>query len=345
MTLRGVRTDTAATGVVRIRIEELREYLTGVFADAGLTGAAGSRVADALVEAELTGNPTHGVLRVAGYVRGLRSGRYATGREPTVTRPSAGAVLVDGHGSLGYEPTWRAVSEAVDLARASGVGVAGVRRIGEFGRAAYYVREATRRGCVAVVCQNTQPMLAAPGGRLATHGNNPLAFSTPGADAPVFDAAFTPRSGGELGRRKVLGLPIPEEWGYVDPHGHPTTDPGEAFHGVHPAVGGAKGFGLAVLVDLLAGVLTGSASGRDAVPGEPGVGAFVLALDPDVLGAAARLPTAMAESARAVRTSGARWPGDRAAQARADHLEAGFVEIPAPIWTAARRAVAHTEGP
>jgi LDH2 family malate/lactate/ureidoglycolate dehydrogenase len=335
-----------------VAVDELRDFLDGALAGAGLDPDEAHRIADALTEAELTGNPTHGVLRLPGYLDGLRGGRYASRRPPTVTPVTEALTLVDGHGALGHRPTWTALAAAVGSASRTGVGVAGVRGIAEFGRAAYYVAEAARRGHVAVVCQNTQPLLGAPGGGTATHGNNPLAFSAPAAEAPVFDAAWTPRSGGELLRRRALGQPIPLDWGYVDEDGHPTDDPAAAFRGVHPAVGGAKGFGLAVLVDLLAGILPGAASGTAVRPGHPDTGAFVLVLDPAAFGTSDRLGPALADSAATVRATGGRWPGDRARQARLDHLASGSVRIPTPIWNAARAAAATrqsapapTEGP
>jgi LDH2 family malate/lactate/ureidoglycolate dehydrogenase len=319
---------------VRVGVDELRSFLEGAFTGVGLDADEAALLADALTEAELTGNPTHGVMRLRGYLAGIREGRYSR-TAPSVSPVSASLVLVDGHGALGYRPTRVAVGEAVRCARETGVGVAAVRAVAEFGRVAYYVREAARLGCVAVVCQNTQPLLGAPDATQATHGNNPLGFSAPGADAPVFDAAWTPRSGGELGRRAILGEPIPLAWGYVGPSGEPTTDPAEAVRGVHPAVGGAKGFGMSVLVDLLAGVLSGAESGLEPQPGEAAVGAFVLALDPAAFGTAERVPAALATSAAAVRGAGGRWPGDRARTARTHHLDTGFVDIPTRIWNPA----------
>ena len=128
-----------------------------------------------------------------------------------------------------------------------------MRHVAEFGRAAYYTAAAARRGCVAIVCQTRCPCWLRPA-RTPTHGNNPLAFAAPGADAPSFDAAFTARSGGELRRRSVLGLPLPLDWAR-HATGAPTTSPDAASATAQQAVGGAKGFGIAVLVDLLAGVL------------------------------------------------------------------------------------------
>ena len=326
--------------VVDVAIEGARAALTAVFEDVGATQAEAGRMADALVDAELCEVPTHGLLRVPWYLHALRGATVACGIEPTVTHPVSAVTVVDGHGAYGYLPTWLAVEEAVTAAGTSGVAAAFVRHVAEFGRAAYYTAAAARRGCVAIVCQNTMPLLAAPGSETATHGNNPLAFAAPGADAPSFDAAFTARSGGELRRRAVLGLPLPLEWGYVDAAGAPTTSPEAAAATAQQAVGGAKGFGMAVLVDLLAGVLSGSASGVAVPPGAAVVGAAVIVIDPQVVGVPlADVEQQLATTAGVVRATGGRWPGDRAAAARSRALVRGSFAVPRPIFDAAAEAM------
>jgi LDH2 family malate/lactate/ureidoglycolate dehydrogenase len=140
------------------------------------------------------------------------------------------------------------------------------------------------------------------------------------------------RAVGELGRRRVLGIPLEAAAGYVDEHGVPTTDPAEAIKGVIPAAGGAKGFGMAVMVDLLAGVLTGSPSGPDVPMGNADFGAFMLVLDPDVFGSAESVEFKLQRTADEVRRTGGRWPGDRARGARGANLSRGFVEVPSVVW-------------
>lgn len=324
---------------IEIGIDELRARVAEAFAPV-LRAEEAERITDALVDAECAGVPTHGVLRVPWYLDGLRSGVYSQAGRVTVTRPARGVAQLDGHGSLGYLSTWSAVDHAIAAAAECGIGIATVRGVGEFGRAGYYAAEAARRGFVAVVGQNTLPLLGPPGATVATHGNNPLAYSAPGADAPLFDAAFTPRSGGEVRRRAILGLSLPEEWGYVDAAGRPTTDPDQVAGAVQPAVGGAKGFGIAVLVDLLAGVLAGAESGHLVVPGTAAVGAFVIGLDPAAFGGVEPIAEALSASAHYVRAHGGRWPGDRAKQARADHRARGAVTVPRAIWSAMEDAIA-----
>lgn len=324
---------------IELRVDRLRELLGAAFEAAGVQSVERERIIDALIEAELHEVPSHGVLRVPGYLKAFRTGRYNAQADIRIVERSAVVSLIEGDGALGYLPTWLAMDSAARSAEREGIGIAGVRNIAEFGRAAYYAKELAQRGFVSLVSQNTPPLLGSPGSTRATHGNNPLAFAAPGEDAPVFDAAFSPRSGGELLRRKALGQDIPEDWGYTDEAGTPITDPALAWNSVWPAVGGGKGFGLAVMVDLFAGVLTGSGNGPSIVRGLPQTGAFVMALDPDVFGHGSRMDESFAAATDAVRSSGGRWPGDRGRLAHAGHSAKGTIVVAEPTFNAARDAV------
>ncbi|MGD9705130.1 MAG: Ldh family oxidoreductase [Acidimicrobiia bacterium] len=334
---------TGGHDLIELGVDATRAALRAGFEVEGMTPAEAERVADGLVDAEMCAVPTHGLLRVPMYTSAIRAGTVRVSAPITVERTAPGVAMIDGHGGYGYLPTWLAVGEAIGGAEECGIGVGAVRRIGEFGRAAYYATEARRRGYVAIVCQNTLPLIAAPGSSRATHGNNPLAFTAPGYDAPVFDAAFTRRSGGELRRRAVLGIPLPDEWEYIDETGGVTTDPTRATTVAQQAVGGAKGFGIAVLVDLLAGVLSGAASSIDVAPGVPEVGSFVLAIAPVAFGTTAeRVAEQLGAAAAAVRDGGGRWPGDRSRAAREESSSRGTIRVPSPIFENACEALGET---
>jgi (2R)-3-sulfolactate dehydrogenase (NADP+) len=145
---------------------------------------------------------------------------------------------------------------------------------------------------------------------------------------------------GELARRRMLGLPLPADWGYVDDAGSPTSDVAAAFQAVLPAVGGAKGFGLALMVDLLAAALTGAGAGPEVRGDTAEGGAFVLAISPDVFGFGAGLGRKLSIGAEAVRTHGGRWPGDRARTARATASGEGQLRLPQPIFEHLRDTLA-----
>ncbi|OAI41539.1 hypothetical protein AYO38_00460 [bacterium SCGC AG-212-C10] len=320
---------------VAVGIELLRKCLEQAFSAVGCPREESMLIADALIQAELCEVTTHGVFRVPGYLDGLASGRYRTGDHSRIQQTGPASILIDAQNALGYLPAMQALDGAIEVAHELGVGIGGVRNSNEFGRAAYYVEAAAAQGFIALIFGNTLPLLAGPGGTVATHGNNPFAFSAPGEDAPLFDAAWTPRSGGEVGRRRLLGLPLPLEWGYVDSDGQPTTDPAAAQLGVQTAIGGAKGFGISLLVDMLAGTLTGAASGPGVPRDNSEVGTFILVLSPRVLGdfgdAWPSYPSQFGSAAAAVRASGARWPGDRSRAARTANLDRGWVAVATAI--------------
>ncbi|MFT3851439.1 MAG: Ldh family oxidoreductase [Ilumatobacteraceae bacterium] len=319
-------------------LEPARRILTAAFARL-LRLPEAERIVDALIEAEMCEVRSHGLLRVAWYLEAFQRGSFNTRADITVDRRGPAVTLIDGDGAIGYLPTWMAVEHAAAEARAHGVAIAGSRRIGEFGRAAYYAEALAADGLIGIVCQNTPPLIGVPGASRATHGNNPLAYAAPWDDAPLYDASFSPRSSGELKRRALLGLPIPQEWGYVDGGGAPLTDPDEAFASVMPAVGGAKGFGISVLVDILAGVLPGAVSGPEVRFGVPEVGSFVLAIDPDLFGAHRSAGPKIAKGASAVRAAGGRWPGDRSRAARERNVARGSVDLPPAVFAEARQAI------
>jgi LDH2 family malate/lactate/ureidoglycolate dehydrogenase len=318
--------------MVDVDIVRTRRALELALAAAGADQREAMVIADSLVEGELCGVPTHGLMKLSRYADGLASGKFKPATGLRVEQRSVASAAVDGAGALGFLPTVLAIEAAVPMARAVGVGVVGVRHIADFGRAAYFTELAVAEGLVCLVCQNTLPLLSSPGSTSRTHGNNPLAYVAPTDDGPLFDAAFTPRSMGELARRRMLGLPLPADWGYLDEAGAPTTDATAAIGSVMPPVGGAKGFGLALMVDLLAGALTGAASGPEVQGDGAEVGAFVLALSPDIFGFGAGLGHKLSIGAEAVRTTGGRWPGDRARASRAHALARGRLGLPEPIF-------------
>jgi LDH2 family malate/lactate/ureidoglycolate dehydrogenase len=328
--------------MVAINTDTFRELLGRAFQAAGVSQDEASIIAASLTDAELCEVPTHGTFRVPGYLRGLASGRFNPAATVRVEYSSPVAALVNGDNALGYLPATVAVREATSRARESGIGLAAAFATNEFGRAAFYARQIAGDGFVSIVCQNTVPLLGGPGSAIPTHGNNPFAYATPGPDGVVFDAAWTPRSGGEIGRRRLLGLSIPEEWGYKDQSGAATTDP-SALAATLPAVGGAKGFGMAILVDLLAAGLTGASANVDVPRNNSQVGIFVAALSPGIFGAYEHFTKSQSNGASAVREAGARWPGDRSEGARERNLAAGRVLIAEKIFSTAVEAVAESD--
>jgi len=271
--------------MVAVPSPELERWARELLAAAGLEAGAAETVAHSLVDASLRGVDSHGVARVPVYVARLRTGAINARPRPRVLRQDGAIALVDGDRGPGQVAGVVATDLSVALAREHGVGVALVRRSSHYGAAAYYVMRAARAGLVAISTTNTEPLVVPFGGLEPALGTNPIALAAPTAGG-VFnlDMATSQVAINRIYNARDEGRPIPEGWG-VDTRGVPTTDPAAVHAGV--PLGGYKGYGLALLVEILSGVLAGAGIthgagrlyGADDAPQD--VGHFHLALDPE----------------------------------------------------------------
>lgn len=273
-----------------IPAEPLEAFAAAVLEAGGLAGEDARLTARSLVQANLRGVDSHGVLRLMQYVRTLRAGAVNPCPTVRVLQTDTVTALVDADGGYGYRPSHLAMDLAVERARQHGIGVVGVRNSHHFGMAALYVTPAAERGFVAVMVTNASPLLAPAGGREARVGNNPWAFGIPRrppARPLVLDMALSQVALGKIRLAEAEGRPIPEGWA-LGRDGRPTTDAAEALRaGLLAPIGGYKGFGLALVAEVLAGVLTGSPFGLAADAHgrrEGGVGHLALAIDPGHFG-------------------------------------------------------------
>lgn len=255
---------TAEGADVRLSPEWLRTTVTRIFEATGLSSEAAALVADQLVESDMAGVGSHGVLLVPMYVERLRAGSVSR-EERAVTVRDAGAVAVlDAQHALGQLTAIQSMEVAIEKARRHGVGAVAVRHAFHFGRAHTYARKAADRGCIGVAAANTRPLMPAVGGAEPVVGNNPVAVCVPGGQGPdvSLDMAMSEAALGKIRLAAAEGRPIPDTWA-TDASGVPTTDPAAAVDGMLLPTGGPKGFGLALVVDVLAGVLSGGAFGSD----------------------------------------------------------------------------------
>jgi LDH2 family malate/lactate/ureidoglycolate dehydrogenase len=202
----------------------------------------------------------------------------------------AGALaVVDGQAGMGQVLTAYAMEEAVRRAKAHGIGAVGIRNSGHFGTAMYFTRRAAAEGCVAFLSTNASPAMAPWGGRQKRVGTNPWSWAAPAGARPpmVLDIANTGVARGKIYLAKQKGQSIPQGWA-LDAAGAPTTDPSAAIGGIILPMAGHKGYGIALMMDVLSGVLTGSAFGSAIVgPYEPekrsGAGQMMIALNIDAI--------------------------------------------------------------
>jgi LDH2 family malate/lactate/ureidoglycolate dehydrogenase len=241
----------------------LTEAVRRIFVAEGLSDEAAGRVAESLVEADLAGVSSHGSMLVPMYVERLRSGSVSRREEAEVVHSNGAVTVLDGHHALGQLTGQQAMGLAVERAKEHGVGISVVRRAFHFGRAASYAEQAAEHGCIGFAMSNTRPLMPAVGGAEPVVGNNPLAIVTPTPDGPMsLDMALSEVALGRIRLAESAGTPIPETWA-TDKDGNPTTDAAAAVAGMLLPAGGPKGFGLALMVDVLTGVLSGGSSGPD----------------------------------------------------------------------------------
>jgi LDH2 family malate/lactate/ureidoglycolate dehydrogenase len=217
-------------------------------------------VAGCLIKAELRGVDSHGVVRLPVYARRVKAGVVEARPDVRITPVGTASVLVDGGNGLGPVVAARAMDAAVDLARAHGTGVSGVRQSNHFGPAAYYVERAIGAGLIGIAISNAPPNMAPFGGRTRFLGTNPVAIGIPAGeeDPLIFDASTSVVARGKIIVAAHTGEAIPEGWA-IDPDGHPTTNPEQALAGAVLPFGGPKGSALSFIIDIFCGVLTGAA--------------------------------------------------------------------------------------
>lgn len=274
---------------VRVNARDLARFAAELFKRGGLSDEDARVVAEDLVEANLRGVDSHGVSRIPAYLERIRRGLLNPRPQIKVKRITPAASLVDGDDGMGFLAAHRAMDEAVELAKTSGIGLVGVHRSSHFGMAALYVRQALTAGYISLVFTNASPAIPVWGGRTAFLGTSPLAAGVPaGKEQPfVMDMAMAVIARGKIRLAAMHGEPIPPGLA-LDKDGNPTTDPRKAFEGVCLPFGGHKGAALAMLMDLLAGVFTGANFGGEVKnfhsdhSAPQNVGHLMIAMRPDL---------------------------------------------------------------
>jgi LDH2 family malate/lactate/ureidoglycolate dehydrogenase len=272
-------------GRVTVRAADLNDFAVAVLLAAGVPAADAALLGDTLITAELWGHASHGMLRLPWYVARLRTGAMTAVTTVETVRDLGAVVVLDGRHGIGQVITQRAVEVGVERARRHGVSAVAVRNSGHFGTAAYFTRRAAEAGCVAILTTNASPAMAPWGGREKSIGTNPWSIAAPAGahGVVVLDLANTAVARGKIYLAAERGEPIPEGWAAAA-DGAPTTDPARAIEGLLLPMAGPKGYVISFMMDVLSGVLTGSAFGDGvAGPYDPdrrsGAGHLLLTID------------------------------------------------------------------
>lgn len=253
---------------LRIETQALCGFVARLFSAVGVPAEEAAFVAETLVDADEQGIASHGVMLVPMYLDRIRSGSIALETEGSVVVDRGAVGVIDARNALGQLTARQAVALAYTKAREHGLGLVTVRNGFHFGTAGRFALDLAALGTIGVVMCNTRPLLPAPGGSEALVGNNPIAIAMPSDEngPPVLlDMATSASAMGKIRMAKAAGEEIPEGWA-TDATGRPTTDPAEAVAGMLLPTGGPKGFGLALMIDLLCGALSAGGFGETVRP-------------------------------------------------------------------------------
>lgn len=306
----------------------------------GVPDAAAGSVAQALAAAEAEGQAGHGFSRLGDYVAQVRSGKIAAHAVPRCEAAGAAALVVDaGHG-FAYPALELAIERGIQAAGDTGCAAVSVTRSHHCGALSVQVDRIARAGFIGLMVANAPAAIAPWGGKTPLFGTNPIAFAAPRAEGPplVIDLSLSRVARGKVMNARKTGAQIPEGWA-LDSAGRPTTDPQAALAGSMVPIGEAKGTALALMVEILAAVLTGAQFSSEmssyftADGPPPGSGQFLLILRPGDRDAfAARLEALLGQIAG---MEGARLPGTRRLAAL-ERAQSEGLHVPASYLAEAR---------
>ncbi|MBN3458901.1 Ldh family oxidoreductase [Mycobacterium sp. DSM 3803] len=273
-----------------VAVEELSELARSALIGGGVPADDAADIADVLIAADLFGIHTHGVQRIPQYLDRVRLGGVNP-RPDIRTDALAPAVrLVDGDNGIGPLVGRRALGDALAAGRQTGVGVAFVKGSNHFGPVMPYLYDAAQHGFAAVIASNATTTIAPWGGKATKLGNNPMGWGMPAGDNDpiLFDVALSVVARAKIRAAAAAGTKIPTTWA-TDASGVPTDDPDAALAGFLQPIAGHKGYGLSVMVDLFAGVLSGASyldrvsswSSHPEIPQD--LGHFFIVIDTETL--------------------------------------------------------------
>jgi L-2-hydroxycarboxylate dehydrogenase (NAD+) len=244
---------------VTIAPDALRDFATDILVAVGMERDDAAVVSHSLVDATRRGVDSHGIVRLLPYVTKMERGGTRARPDVRLLRDRAATAVVDGGHGMGQVVGTFAMAQAIERARRFGVGMVVATNSEHFGAAGYYARQASDAGLVGFASTNAPPVMAPWGGRVQAIGNNPVAFAVPTRRPPslVLDMSMSRVAGGKVRFAAKTGERIPEGW-IIDRLGVPSTDPNDLPQGALLA-DGHKGYGLAVIVEVLCGALSGAA--------------------------------------------------------------------------------------
>jgi uncharacterized oxidoreductase len=272
-----------------VSADQLRTLSASIFTGLGVPKEDAELVATYLVDANLTGFDSHGVIRIPIYTRGIKMGAVKPGAEIKIVSETLSTAVIDGGWNLGQVVAKYAMNVCIEKARKNVVGLVTVRNSHHIGRLNTYAEMAMAQDMIGIASVNSASYVAPFGGKSKQLGTNPLCFAIPSGEEPpmILDMATSVWARGKIMVHMARGEELPENI-FMDPDGNPTTDPswytkGGVLRTLGGEIAGYKGFGLSLLVEILTGALTeGGTSNSEEYRSRPfygGNGIFMMAID------------------------------------------------------------------
>ena len=248
--------------LISMNKKKLNKLVIKIFLKHGLTNKHALIASNSIVKAELVGAPSHGLARLKMYCDRLKRKLINPDPKIKIKKISQSITHIDADNAIGFVAADIGIKNAINNAKKTGFGLVGIKNSGHYGLSSFYAEQAVKKNLMVWCFTNAPPAIAPFGSRKALFGTNPICFGTPtGNKIPfILDMSTSIINRGKIRRAKKLGIKIPPGVA-LDKKGKPTTNPNKAIKGVQLPIAGFKGSGLAWMVDIISGVLTGAAHG------------------------------------------------------------------------------------
>jgi len=274
---------------LKIKTNRLRRILIDIFKRHNLNSSHALICADALINAELVGAPTHGLSRLKMYCDRINKKVINPKPKIKIKKISQSIAHIDANNSIGFVAGNIGIKQAIKNAKKTGIGLVGIKNSGHYGLSGYYAEKAVKKNLIAFCFTNAPPAIAPHGARKSLFGTNPICFGTPtSSNVPfILDTSVSVINRGKIRVAAKTRKKIPEGVA-LDKFGKPTTNAKKALAGVQLPIAGFRGSGLAWMVDILSGVITGGNHGGkvkdpfDDFSGPQNIGHLFIVIKPNL---------------------------------------------------------------
>lgn len=241
------------------KIDDLRKFCIGTLKKAGLDDKNADIITESLICADLRGVTSHGIVRLPTYVKRIEKGVLDPNAEMKLEKEDGAVALLNANNGFGQVAGYKAMNKSIDISKTYGIGLVGTKNSNHFGIASFYSMLALKENMIGLVLTNSSPAIAPYGTIKPLLGTNPLSIAIPaGKEKPiVLDMSMSVVARGKVRYAALTNKKIPIGWA-MDKNGNPTDDPEKGLEGSLVPIGGVKGSGLSLIVDILCGVLTDS---------------------------------------------------------------------------------------